>query len=1414
MPRHVRASGSENENLKRHGVQALLISLATAITLAIGGAFAAPLVIDWNSWRASFESALGRTLGLPVVIRGPIEAAILPAPRVVLRDVSLGDVVSTGALVDELRAEVSLGALLKGEIQATGVTLKHPQVRLLIDSSGHVALPVGTRRPTDMTIASFALENGSLDVLDRGTDRAVGLSGIDLNGEARSLFGPYRLEGEVKAPSGIYGVRAMLGEIGADGAGKLRLYVDGRTAPIAFDLDGSLSMADGRPSYAGKLLARRKGGVGLAGWHAAATVRAEPEAVAADTLEIAIGDDTEPAQFSGTARLGLGRATALQADLAARTLDLDTLYAASEAAAPPRTDAASGAGAPAASLARTDSPVAVATDALGLITRLPAVNTASQVKLAVDRLFLGGAPLQMVEAILAGSTDGWRIEKATAQFPGGAEATLAGRSTSRDGTLGFAGEVALAAADPGGFLRWAAPNAAADYVNAVPGPARIASRVSVVPGSLALEGLNASFGNARLDGTVKAALDPAKGPQLDLKLNLENFALEPLLVAARRAAGAVGGGTDASLALTGKALTVSGLAIGTLAVNAQATGGNWQVSRLAMGDLGGLAVEGSGRLENFSTTPRGAFKLTLSGADAKGLGPLARQVAGEKTAAVVERLGPLASPVRLESTVEWREAGGRNIVTEGSLGDISGRLTLTRTNAGVPLSIALTASAKDGAATLGALGLSALAPRLGPAEVVLALDPLTPGEASVKGSLALADSRLAGEGTARLAQDGAIMPRLALRLDSPDLGRLLPRLGRVAEGAALPAAVGFSLTRSGALWRLEDLSGSFARLPARGALGFEPGDVPRIEGRLGFDDLALADVLGLFGVRVPRSAAPAAPWSNARFVPPAAENVVLDVELLADRLAVLGPYVLGDARLKLMSGGPGLDLREISGTLGDGRASAALHLERGGDALKANGRLKLDGVAAKSLLAPAGVPAAPDGRVSLTLDLAGTGRSPRLLVQDLSGGGTIAVENLRIPRAAPGALADVLRQADAMADPPGERVTTRLFDDALAQGPLLMPAVQGALTAAGGTVRLSPVRGQADDVRVGLDGRFDLARLAFDASVELTGPDGPGGAPGGILAWRGGVSDPERRVSATALTGVLAARAVERETRRLEAEHNAAAAARGLPAMPAPPSSAAPAAPVPASAGPDTMPPVVPAPKVSAPAATPAPVPPAPAQPRAEPARAETVAQPPAPQPPITAPAASVVAPAAQDAAPPAPAQPPGSARPAAAPAATPQGTAPPAPPAADAAPSLPAQATAPAPTQSPAPTTSGVPSEDAGIGTGSEGTPSASGTSTTAPPARRTLPPVPRAEPAPPVRRAPPPADQATRPREAPSREGTTAAPREGATTAREPPRAPASPRPPAVIALPPPEAPPEHTLPPTRGFGDLPRPPALVGR
>lgn len=1129
-------------------MQAFLITLASAIILAIVVAFTAPFVVDWNAWRATFETQASRIIGAPVLIRGGIEAELLPMPRVVLRQVSVGaDAVSTGGTIEQLRINLTLGALLRGAFEAQSLTLIRPSLRLVLDSSGQVALPPGSGASAGLSIARLGVEQGRLEILDRGSDRAFSLTGMDLKGEAGSLSGPFRLEGELTAGGRRQNVRLSLGKMGRDPA-RLRLSVDDRSRALTLDLDGAIGLDLGAPRYEGRAtLIHRASQEKDVGWRVVAGLRTTSEAIVAETVDLTLGDEAQAPQMSGSARLSLGRAPRLDMVLNAQVLDLDPLIL----------TATSG-----------RAPADLVADLAVALTGLDPPAIAVRIGAGVEQLTLGGTVVREARLDLSGDASAWRLDGAQAWLPGQALLRLTGGKEKGPSAPSIFSEMLLTAEDPAAFLRWAVPGAPVELVRAVKGPVRVSGRLGLAEDGISISNLAARFAAATVSGS--ASYRSGTPARLDVALALDGVDLDPVVSLARIAL-ASGLPVTGDIALSGRNLSLSGLPLGMLNVAARAEGQGWTISHLDLDDLDGLGLEGQGVLTRMTPPMAGQMNFRISGARAQGLEPLARIMAGETVAGIVHRLLPVANSVGLAGDVEWRADGSSTLRAKGRMGQIEGSLDMRADGPAKATQVDVSMSAADGARVLDVAGLSGLKSGQGPGRLDLSVRRPVGGDLALDGRLVLGEAVLAGTGILRAADPG-FEPDLALRLTGADLSTLFA--AAAASGAGpLPADLAFTLRSKDGRWLLQDFKGQVAGAPVSGTIGVEPGAIPRLTGQIEVEEVSVPGLLELWGARgVGADAAPGL-WSATRFALTPGPTVSADLRLQARRLALTNAYKLTDAGLRLVTDGSTLELRDLAGAFGGGRLAGMLLLRPGPDGLAAQGHLALTNVESAALLAPLAPKNAPRGRVSLMVDLAGSGRSPQLLLQSLGGQGTLAVKDLEIAAADPSAIAAVLA-ATAVGAPPDERRTAQLFDRALARGPLRVAALESTFGVVNGVVRVSPARalltqGREPDsgqVRVSVSANLDLVRLILEASLDLEAAPLAGAAPGGTLTWRGPVGGPERQVTASALTSVIAMRAIERETRRLEdrqrGDGGLSVPSAGMPTDPAV-SSAPPAVPVP-----------------------------------------------------------------------------------------------------------------------------------------------------------------------------------------------------------------------------------------------------------
>ncbi len=1118
-------------------MQGILIALATAITLAIAGAFAAPFVVDWNDWRGTFERELGAALGMPISIRGHIEAEILPAPRMVLRDVTLGDAASSGGTIQELDTELSLGGLLRGNIETTGITLMRPHLRLVLDSDGRIRLPAGAGLAGDIRISQMSVQDGRLEVQERASGQTFVLDTLNLRGEARSLSGPFRLDGTLKAGTATFNLRSTLGELDKAGSGRLRLTLEGRGQPYDITLDGALKLTQGSPAFTGRAtlnhLASRVNDAGGTDWRLSGDLVATPVGIEASRLDLDFGALSSMAQLSGTGRMTLGSHVSVDAQLAARTFDLDSLGL-------PDDTLPSGSTAQNAPTAPAMRAAAMARHLIPMLATLPTPGALSRIALETEQLALGGAVLHNVKAEFTGSEAGWHVGKLEAQMPGDTTLTASARPNAAGTTRptdGFQSDILLTSLDPAAFLRWAAPDMPRVYSDMLPGPAHLQTTLTTQPAHIALRALSAQFGPARLAGDLSLDFASNTVPRLETTLDLEGFALDGLVPAAQNAALSAGA-LDATVSIRGKELSFAGTSVSRLNLVATAKGGGLAITHLSVNTPGGLHMEGNGALDQATAPPRGNLRLTITGPSAEGLAPVAGILAGEEVASILARIKTEAAPVDLDTSLVWHGLEGYEARFSGTLGQISGHATFARDPGQKQADITLSARTMQASGLLTALNIPGLAPEPGLAQVELKITPGAQGETAISGRLELEGLELRGEGSARREND-RLRPHLALHLKGTDLARLLPQI-RTSTDAPLPTDLSFTLTALEPAWRLENLSGTLGAEALSGEVEIIPGEVTQLGGKLTFKTLEVPRILTLFTAQAGERTTPDTPtsWSAAPFTAPRLPTVAVDMKLSAPTITLMPPYALKDGQLRLLVQQDVTEIRDLLGTLGGGRASAGLRVQRREETVQATGRLMLDTVDIAALSAPTAATASPQGTVSLSLDLTGSGNSALALVQNLSGQGTITASNLTLHAAAPDALASVLRQTEKLDTLPDEQATARLLDAELARDSLTIPTLGSALGVSGGIIRLAPAHATLDTLRVSLGGMLDIARLQLDARLDLEQPAGSWGVAGGSLVWTGNLDMPMRKVSALPLASALSMRAIERETKRLEDERH------------------------------------------------------------------------------------------------------------------------------------------------------------------------------------------------------------------------------------------------------------------------------------
>jgi hypothetical protein len=374
---------------------------------------------------------------------------------------------------------------------------------------------------------------------------------------------------------------------------------------------------------------------------------------------------------------------------------------------------------------------------------------------------------------------------------------------------------------------------------------------------------------------------------------------------------------------------------------------------------------------------------------------------------------------------------------------------------------------------------------------------------------------------------------LNLRVRSADLGPLLD----LKPTDALAQNIGLSsrVSLAGNKLTFDDLDSTIAGSRLRGRVAVALGDEKSIEGEIGLDQLALAPAFAL--------AIGAAGHDTGE---PLGAGLVKGWRGKISFQALRG-LLPGGSELQPISGvvksdGQSLTFDAIKGRIGGGDASANIDTRQSADGIAMNASVQLsrvDGTALRyrNLAMPA-------GHASLQMTLASQGRSASALAGALTGSGTVTLESAKIAGLDPRAFDAAVRASDSGQAKDDARLK-QIVEPALAAGVLSIASAQVPFNIRDGRVRVGATTLDANGVRAIVSGGYDIPADQADvrAALALTLV---AGRPEIQLFAVGTPDALSRSVDVAALSSWLSVRAIDHETKRLDAIE------RGEPPPPAP----------------------------------------------------------------------------------------------------------------------------------------------------------------------------------------------------------------------------------------------------------------------
>ncbi len=821
------------------------------LVLAVVGLLLAPVIIDWNSYRADLESYGKKLTGRTVTIEGPISARLFPWPRLTAEKVTVANPPGLAephfATAERITIRMTLAGLMQGGLDVESIEVEEPALMLERRATGEgnwIFTPSADLIRSDVLsrvrLDQISLTGGSVSFSDRRRGETLRLDDVNATLASPGVAGPWRLRSQAIYQDRPLDISISTGSYSEGEPFRFGLKLaasDGSGYAFSFDGERKDGRAEGQlrlePAAAGEAKTDQEGRIRPL----LITARFEGDFDRVDFSDLEVSR-LEPghngAITTGSATLRLGRHIEASVDLKAAMLDLDAL-----------------AGAQSLGVLRQAGSLGVASSLAGL---LPSDMSLAG-KLEVTALKTGGQTLDNVQLDLAAERDQLRINRFAAGLPGRSRALFTGLfSPGRSGPE-LNGKLALETNDLRDFTFWLWPEGRerlATLWTGSRGRLRLETGILLTPSQTKLS--NADFELDGERGTGALAVTTAGRGAIDLALEGNRFDLDAyapqgiptFAVAARE--GAAGGllalamprpdAPDLKLRFTAGEVLLNAVTARDVAIDLESGANGLDLRGLEIGEVGGARVMATGLILDTGKGADGTVGMEIEADDPGGLIRLLGLAGGEGLPAWASGVG--ATEMRASLAVKPAEQGSEyHFRASGNAGE---------------LNIAGQGTASPGGALEGNLAVTA--PSSARILSLLGLSPRT--EDGEPGALRIEAAGTATEGfmtTATLQAHGA---RVDYRGNAHPWaegwgldGQLSLRATEAADlavAAGLPAEVApGSLSGEARLlwgegkWTLSDIAGRLGSEPFGGSASLTPA--LEAEARLETGPLRLADVV-------------------------------------------------------------------------------------------------------------------------------------------------------------------------------------------------------------------------------------------------------------------------------------------------------------------------------------------------------------------------------------------------------------------------------------------------------------------------------------------------------------------------------------------------------------------------------------------
>ncbi len=1056
------------------------------LVLVVGGALAAPFVLNWNAYRPQLQSYGHKLSGRDVEVKGNVAVRLFPWPRLEVEDVVVAGATPSSPPVlqaKKVTVHLALAGLTSGQIRVEAIDLDGPTLNLSVDKAGQGNWHFFPNQDlsksgllSNVLLEQINMSDGTLHFADakHGWDRQwTNINGV-LSGAA--LEGPWKLKATARDGTTPLDVAINTAAWKQGQALKFGFHVspqDGSLPSLAFDGEGDGTIFKGK--LAVEPVVTEDGRTGLSGSFKPLAMQSKLD-VTGDTLKlsaihIAAADPKDNGTLiEGDATVDLARGMKADVHLTAPHIDLDHL-----------------AGEQSLRIWQAGGVMALVNTLMARFPEQMDVTTSFD----ANALTIGGENIENVSLKGAAAAGAIRIQDLTADLPGRSRMKFGGIVFPGPGAAELGGSLAFETGDARAFSEWLWPEGKERVDRIWTGArGRFKSQSDVTWGGKRFGFQNLQYELDGLLGKGDLAVTLGQLPAFNLKLDAEQFDLGAYI------AGGLGGlasqegllslipsngSFEKRVQLAFGKFTLNGVEAQKMALNFDSSVSGFEVKDFSIGSVEGAEVKGNGLVLMGPEGPSGDIKCAIGAQHPQGLmhllgflpkgpDPTWTNSLGQTDLRADLNLKPGKDEPQISFSITGT-SGPFQIVSSGTLQDLSKG---ERANLGTSTTLS-SADARDLFRLVG-------------------LDP--------KGETA-------GEGQLSLTANGNATAGYKTVADLEALGG-----SAVFNGNAKPAAIGLGLTGDFkfaadegqiilqvlgfpvATWAMGPLTANATVAPkddglAIKSLNFKVGKQEiKGSGRLGkAGNLALDLQGGNFKLSDVASAV-AAPWTGPGAWPNGSfqqgwpfglsGEIWLRPATLADPLGV----ALSEAVIGTTNAAAGRGFSLVARRADGEQVKIDVTLKPKGDAqdMKASVHFPLE---LAQVFANAGKAVGPSGSAVFDGEFAGLGRSPSALMSGLSGTGTLNLAQAKITNLAPdsffAAIKDV-KSADEIQNAFAALTSGAGID--LGNASLNLTAKDGAIT-------VQPLNLETAQALVTLAPSADLAGGTLTARIRLASKTQP-----------------------------------------------------------------------------------------------------------------------------------------------------------------------------------------------------------------------------------------------------------------------------------------------------------------------------------